>query len=306
MKLSIVTTLYCSELYVQEFYDRSTTVAKQFADDDYEIIFVDDGSPDQSLKIATNILEKDSHVKVIELSRNFGHHKAIMTGLIHAAGEFVFLIDSDLEEEPEWLIPFAEQMKNENCDVVYGVQEARKGNWLERFSGPLYYKIFNYFSDMDMSPNITTARLMKFRYVESLVQFKEQEIVIAGLWYITGFNQQFHVIKKKSLSPTTYTLSKKINMLVSAITNFSAKPLVLICFTGLIISFLALGYAGYLVLGRLFFSTTLSGWTSVMTSIWLIGGLIIFFMGILGIYISKIFIEVKQRPYTIIKKIHGE
>ncbi len=101
MKLSIVSTLYQSAPYIAEFYERCTQVAKQFANQDYEIIFVNDGSPDNSLEIAIELYKQDSHVKIIDLSRNFGHHKAMMTGLAHAKGTYVFLIDSDLEEEPE-------------------------------------------------------------------------------------------------------------------------------------------------------------------------------------------------------------
>src|SRR5512139_2401581 len=127
MKLSIVATLYQSAPYIAEFHQRSSAAAKKLAGEDYEIVLVNDGSPDNSLDLAVQLTESDSHVVVVDLSRNFGHHKAMMTGLAHARGEQVLLIDSDLEEEPEWLIAFAEQMQSEHCDVVYGAQEQRKG-----------------------------------------------------------------------------------------------------------------------------------------------------------------------------------
>ena len=130
MKFSIVSTLYQSAPYIVEFYQRATAVAQQFAGDDYEIILVNDGSPDNSCELAIKLTETDNHVVVIDLSRNFGHHKAIMTGLVQALGEYIFLIDCDLEEEPEWLSRFTMKMGREQCDVVYGVQERRKGGLL--------------------------------------------------------------------------------------------------------------------------------------------------------------------------------
>ena len=143
MKLSIVTTLYKSSEYVEEFYKRITKEAKKITDD-YEIIFVDDGSPDDSLKKCVSLHKQDQKIKVIELSRNFGHHKAIMTGLSYAKGDFVFLIDSDLEEDPEFLEIFWEELQSgEDLDVVYGLQKSRKGGWFEKFSGGLFYKVFN-------------------------------------------------------------------------------------------------------------------------------------------------------------------
>ena len=161
MKLSIVTTLCYSPDYVNEFYERVSKEAKKITDD-YEIIFVDDGSSDDSLQKAVALYEKDIKVKVIELSRNFGHHKAIMTGLSYAQGDFVFLIDSDLEEEPELLGKFwAEMQKDDTVDVVYGVQKKRKGGWFERWSGEIYYKIVNKLGNMTIPKNIITARLMK-------------------------------------------------------------------------------------------------------------------------------------------------
>lgn len=132
MKLSIVTTLYKSSEYIDDFYQRISIEAYKITND-YEIIFVDDGSPDESLQKAIGLYQNDSKVKVIELSRNFGHHKAIMTGLSHAVGDYVFLIDSDLEEEPELLGRFWKELhKAEEIDVVYGVQETRKGGRFEK------------------------------------------------------------------------------------------------------------------------------------------------------------------------------
>lgn len=306
MKLSIVATLYQSAPYIAEFHQRATAVARQFAGDDYEIVLVNDGSPDNSLELAVQLTVADRHVVVVDLSRNFGHHKAMMAGLAHAKGGRVFLIDSDLEEEPEYLTSFAEQMERDACDVVYGVQEKRKGGWFERWSGEVYYSVFNFLSDIEHPRNIVTARLMTRRYVDALLQFQEREMVISCLWVITGFKQSAHAVKKHMTSATTYSLARKIEHLTNSITSFSAVPLRLIFYTGLIIFACALLYAGYLVFHKLVLATPMDGWTSVMVSIWLLGGMIISFVGLIGIYLSKVFSESKQRPSTIVREIYGQ
>ena len=305
MKLSVVATLYQSALYVREFYERTTKVAKAFAGEDYEIILVNDGSPDNSLELSLEITKEDSHLVVIDLSRNFGHHKAMMAGLSHARGDLVFLIDSDLEEAPEWLFDFARQLYSDKSDVVYGVQENRKGSFFERWSGEVYYRMLNIFFNLNHPKNITTARLMTRRYVQALLQHSETELVISGLWVITGFKQTERIVKKLSFSPTNYSISKKISHLVNTVTSFTAKPLVWIFFCGFFISFFAVLYGLNLIIRRLFFSISVDGFTSIMVSIWFLGGLTILFIGIIGIYLSKIFAETKKRPLFIVREKHG-
>lgn len=306
MKLSIVATLYQSASYINEFHARVSAVAKLLVLDDYEIILVNDGSPDSSLDIAINLFGYDSHVVVVDLSRNFGHHKAMMTGLAHVKGELVFLIDSDLEEEPEWLVSFAQQMKKDHCDVVYGVQERRKGNWFERWSGQWFYRFFKALTGLALPENVVTARLMSRRYVDALLCHQEREVFMAGLWHITGFDQRPLVINKHSTSETTYTFRRKMSLLVNSVTSFSNAPLVSIFYIGLAISLFALAYIAYLVTHWLFLAKPVSGWTSVMASIWLLGGMVISFIGVVGIYLSKIFSETKQRPYTIVRQIYAK
>jgi putative glycosyltransferase len=305
MKLSIVATLYQSAPYIIEFYQRATAAAKTHVGEDYEIVLVNDGSPDNSLDLAIRLTEQDSHLVVVDLSRNFGHHKAMMTGLAYAKGQQVFLIDSDLEEEPEFLLSFAEQMQSEACDVVYGVQEQRKGEWFERWSGELFYSIFNRLSDIDHPKNIITARLMTRRYVDALLTHREREVIISYLWVLTGFKQNGRLVKKHSNSATTYSLRKRIVLAVNGITSFSEMPLKLMFYIGMIVFFVALTYAGYLTLGRIFFYHTVDGWTSVMVSVWVLGGMMISFLGIIGIYLAKIYSETKRRPLTIVRNIYG-
>lgn len=304
MELSIVTTMYCSSPYIQEFYDRICAVTKKITED-HEMIFVNDGSPDDSLDIAVSLYEKDPKVRVIDLSRNFGHHKAMMTGLMHAKGELVFLIDCDLEEEPELLEKFyAEHRQNDDVDVVYGVQKARKGGFFEKISGNIFYWLFNLLSSYPVPSNLVTARLMSKRYVESLVQHKDREVFIAGLWAITGFKQAPLMVAKHNKGNSSYDLRRKISILVNSITSFSNKPLLLIFYLGSIILFISSLAALHLVIRRVFFGVLLAGWPSLMVTIWLLGGLTIFCVGVIGIYLSRVFMETKERPYTIIRQIY--
>jgi putative glycosyltransferase len=304
MKLSIVATLYQSAPYVAEFYRRSTAAAVELVGDDYEIVLVNDGSPDNSLELAIQLTERDPHVVVVDLSRNFGHHKAMMTGLAQAKGEKIFLIDSDLEEEPEWLISFSTKMQVGNSDVIYGIQDRRKGNFLERISGYIFYRVFRLLTGISQPNNIVTARLMSRRYVSALLEHREQELNIGGLWIITGFRQIHKVVQKGDGSPTSYSFSHKFSHLVNAVTSFSSKPLVYIFYTGVLISISATLFILKLIYQFFFVATPPSGYTSVIASIWLFSGLIIFSLGVQGIYISKIFIEVKQRPYTIVRSVY--
>jgi putative glycosyltransferase len=305
MKLSIVTTLYQSSSYVEEFYIRITKEAKKITDD-YEIIFVDDGSPDDSLQKALALHEKDNKIIVIELSRNFGHHKAIMTGLLHTNGEYVFLIDSDLEEEPELLGKLWDELhKEKDLDVVYGVQERRKGRWFEKFTGSLFWKLFNKLAHVEIAENPLTVRLMKKKYVISLLKFKEKELFLAGVFQLVGFKQKPFSINKKIKDSTTYNFLQKMKLLNNAIVSFSSFPLYLSFYLGTTISIFSFLYGLYLIVNRLFYNTVTSGWTSLMVSIWFLSGVLLLTIGILGLYISKIFQEVKNRP-IVEKKFYGK
>lgn len=306
MKLSIVSTLYRSAKTIEEFHFRASQTAQKLVGDDYEIVLVNDGSPDDSLALAVQLCEADRHVVVVDLSRNFGHHKAMMTGLRHARGERVFLLDSDLEEDPAWLLSFNEQMERDKSDVVYGVQEQRKGKHFERWTGQLFYKVFRFLSGLDMPDSIVVARLMSRRYVDALIRHGERELFMAGLWVITGFDQRAQIIVKRSRDETTYTLGKKLAQLINSITAFSSAPLVGIFGVGCAIFLLSSVYSSFLLINWLFLANPPGGYTSIMASIWLLSGLIIAFIGVVGIYLAKIYSEVKQRPYTIVRNVYRQ
>lgn len=303
MHLSIVTTLYRSEATVREFHRRISAAARQLTDD-YEIIMVDDGSPDGSLQAAVELVAQDPRLKVIELSRNFGHHRAMMTGLAHAAGELVFLIDVDLEEDPELLARFWQIWHDEDVDVVYGLQQKRKGALFERLSGAFAYAVFRLLLPVRIPVNHITVRLMSRDYVRALVAHRERQTVIGGLWVITGFRQLGVPVAKGSRRATTYKVGRKVHALVESVTSFSEVPLIGVFYLGIFIMSMSVIGAVYLIWRRLS-GVVLGGWTSTLVSIWFLGGLTVFSIGVVGLYVSRIFLETKQRPYTIVRRVYG-
>jgi putative glycosyltransferase len=303
MKLSIVSTLYKSEGTVAEFVRRASAAALAITES-YEIVLVDDGSPDGALAIAVVLASTDPHLKVVELSRNFGHHKALMTGLRHACGDYCFLIDSDLEEPPELLTEFWAKLHDEDKDVVYGFQSRRAGHLARRLASAAAYRVFDWLLSVRIPANHLTVRLMRRSYVDSLLLHGETQLVIGGLWVITGYRQLGISVDKANKGTTTYPFMRSWQIFLDSVTNFSATPLVAIFYIGLLISFVAGLFAISLLLRWAFGGIGVAGWVSVMLSVWLLGGLAILFIGVVGLYLSKIFVETKNRPLTIVRAVH--
>lgn len=302
MKLSVVTTLYKSAPYIEEFVRRVSVEAEKITDD-YEIVMVDDGSPDKSLDVALNIQKSNPHLYIIELSRNFGHHKAMMTGIEYAKGELVFLIDVDLEEPPELLTCFYEEMQKGGWDVVYGVQKERKGGIVKRVGGKLGWWLIKAMLPIQIPLNQSTARLMTKQYVHELVRHKEHMTAIGGLWIITGFCQTGLLFEKACRGQSSYSFLKRLRVFLDSVTSFSEIPLYGVFFLGCLIFIMSSIVAIYLIAKRLF-GVVLGGWVSVMVSVWGLGGLILLCIGLVGLYISRIFIETKNRPYVIVRNIY--
>lgn len=305
MKISVVTPLYRSAPYIEELHRRSREAIRATGADEHEIIFVNDASPDDSLEIAKALALKEDGVLVIDLARNFGQHKAIMAGLEAATGDYVFVMDSDLEELPEWIAEFFEEMTKTGCDVVYGVQAHRKRGAFYRAGRALFYGTLDNVSSIRFPRNIVTARLMSRRYVDALLTFDEREIWLAGLWHMTGYSQLGVLVEKRESSPTSYSIFKLVRIFVTAVTAFSTRPLSIISVAGILLSFLAFAYTAWIVFQKFVVGIPVEGWASVMAAVMVIGGLILFFNGVMAIYIANIFLEVKQRPRTIVKDIHS-
>ena len=302
--LSIVTTLYYSENELKEFHVRATRAASEITED-FEIVYVNDGCPQQSLQIAREFLRTEPRTVVVDLSRNFGHHRAMMTGLQQSVGRHVFMIDSDLEEQPELLHDYWRALSTTpSADSVYGIQGNRKGAFFERVSGRIWYLIFALLSSVQYPANGVTARLMTRRYVDALLQFSETELELWGIFALVGFEQKELLVSKGSKGTSTYSLRKKISIAVNSITSFSSAPLTGMFLFGSLITAGSFLFVIYLIGRKLLFNSIIAGWTSTLASIWLIGGLIIFSIGLVGIYLSKIFLEIKRRPLTIIRKVY--
>jgi len=305
MELSIVATMYKSANFVEQFYHRITESATSLVES-YEIILVDDGSPDDSLAIALDLARADPHIRVIQLSRNFGHHTAILAGLRHTRGNLVFLIDIDLEEQPEWLIDFWRDLHAEPADMVYGVQTVRAGSLLKRYSGSLFYKFFNLAAETTIPTNGCTIRLMKRCYVDAVRQFTESHVFMMGLFSWAGFVQRArYVTKIPRPSKSTYTPLRLLRLSINAVTSFSSYPLTVVFVVGLVITFFALTYALIIFVVKIMHpDLILSGFTSVMVSLWFIGGSVISVLGLLGMYVGKIFTESKTRPQYFVRDIY--
>jgi len=304
LKLSIVSTLYYSQNYLDEFCGRCIQTAQKITDD-IEFILVNDGSPDQSLQKALAIQQKHSFVTIVDLSRNFGHHRAIMTGLQQATGDYVFLIDCDLEESPELLEAFYQKMQSDNSlDVVYGLQTKRKGNWFERFSGRMFYKLLSVLTSVEYPSDTFTARLMTRRYVQSVLRYPEKELDIWGVFVLTGYNQAGVPATKGFKGKSTYSFYKKLRMAVEIITSLSHRPLYLTFLLGIFITFISLGIIASLIYRKWINNIDVEGWASILASVWFLGGLVLMVLGVIAIYLSKIFLEIKNRPLTIVKEVY--
>lgn len=303
MKLSIVTTLYRSAATIDEFYRRAMAAAEPLGCD-IELIMVNDGSPDASLDLAVALQEADPRVVVIDLSRNFGHHKAVMTGLSYATGDLVFLIDSDLEEQPEELQRFHARLMQDDCDVVIGVQETRRGNWFARWSGNLFFSLADLMSDQHVLRNSTMIMLMSRKFVRALVRHRDREFIFGQLMELTGFRQVALPIRKLSRSPTTYSLRKRVEIAIKFLTTTSTRLLYLVLYAGLAIFGLSTAVIVYFVGRYLTVGIGVDGFTSLIVSIWFFGGLTTLILGIQGIYVANILSESKQRPYTIVRKVY--
>lgn len=303
MKLSIVTTLYRSAATIDEFYRRALAAAEHVTDN-IELIMVNDGSPDDSLERALALHAADARVVVVDLARNFGHHKALMTGLTHARGDLVFMIDSDLEEEPELIEPFYRRLAQGDCNVVYGVQEARRGGPIERATGALFFTLANALSDQSIPRNNVMARLMTRDYVRTLIRHRDREFVLIHLFQLTGYRQVALPVRKFPRSASTYSLRMQVEMAVKFLTTTSTRLLYLILYVGICIFSLSAIVIVYF-LGRYITSGIgVDGFTSQIVSIWFLGGLIILILGILSIYIANILAETKRRPYTVVRQVH--
>ena len=302
-KISIVTSLYKSSAYVNDFYERHLACIKQL-NVAYEFVFVNDGSPDDSAEKVRALVERDKNVKLILFSRNFGQYQAMFAGMANATGNLIFTSDSDLEEPPENLIDFYNKLKQEpDIDFLYAVVRKRDGGFIRRVFGRMFYKFMRWGADIQIPENMSWQIIMTRNYVDSLMQFNEAETLPAGLMMLTGFRQEFITIDKTYKGSSSYTFRKRLKLAFNSITAFSSKPLVFIGLLGISITLISVLSMVVAILLKIFYLDYQPGWISIILSIWFMGGLILSSVGVIGIYLAKIFNQVKGRPLYIIKAI---
>lgn len=301
-KISIVTTVYKSEKFLEEFHRRSLGSLKAIGCSDYEFVFVIDGITDNSIPLLETLKTSDPHIRILQLSRNFGHHKAMMTGIHAATGDLVFAIDCDLEEKPELLELFHTELYKTEGDVVFGVQDTRKGKFFEKLSGAAFYWLYNRLADVPIEKNILMARLMTRAYVDQLKKYSERSLFLGGVFALVGFKQVSVKVVKGSRGSSNYSIKKRAMLMVDAITSSTHRLLVYVFYLGIFISSLSFLLSIVYLISALFITDYLGGWPSLILSVWLLSGIIVLCLGVVGMYISKMFEEIKQRPLTVIEK----
>lgn len=266
---------------------------------------MNDGSPDDSLDVALALRAQDPRIVIMDLARNFGHHRAMMTGVAHATGDLVFLIDSDMEEAPELLAAFHAKLTTEGWGVVYGVRREHRGGLFERIPGAVFFRLTQALSDHPLPRNLVTARLMRRDDVRALIAHEGRSFVISHLWSITGFRHASMEIEKLALSPSTYSPRRRLEMAVQHVTTTSSKLLYGIFHMGLMTSAFAVVMFGFFITRYLSHGIGVDGWTSLVLSVWFVGGLIIQALGIMAPYIADICQQVKRRPDTHLRGLYG-
>ncbi|MEM6261393.1 MAG: glycosyltransferase family 2 protein [Bacteroidota bacterium] len=303
--LSIVTTLYKSAPYLEAFLRTCREVVTQLEISDFELICVDDGSPDDSVAWLKFQQENYPELVIVELSRNFGHHRAVMAGLAHAKGERIFLIDCDMEVAPDVLTDFWTRMNSSGADVVYGFVEERTGSVWKRWTGSLFWRIFNRLSETQVPPNIVTERLMSRRYVKALLTLGDQSPFMAGMFHWVGFSQEgMPVQRTPKAEASTYTFTRQLTLITNAITGFSARPLRILFTLGIFISLLSFGYGSFVVLRKLIFPESVaSGFSAIASLIVFFCGITVSSIGLVGLYLSRMFSQVMNRPLYVVKDV---
>jgi putative glycosyltransferase len=304
--LSVVTCVYNSYLYLKRFVELLLQGLHEIGCTSFELVFVIDGSPDSSLELLMEEKRRVPQIVVIEFSRNFGHHYAAHAGLQYARGEWVFLIDCDLEVSPLIIVDFYRRAREESCDVVYAYQATRKGGRIERWTGGVFWRLFNALSETRVPVNVLTERLLSRRYVDALLTLGDRNLFLAGMMYWVGFKQIGQPVEKiQRAGRGTYTLRRRVALLIEAVTSFSAVPLRLLFSTGLVITFASLLLNLYLIFNKLLHpEMVLIGFTSLSVLILLSLGIVMASIGVVGIYLSKIYRQIQNRPLFIVKNVY--
>ena len=303
--LSIVTSLYKSGETVGPFIERAAAAAAKVTPD-YEIILVNDGSPDATRATAIEAIKNYPRVTLIDLSRNFGQLAAIHAGLTFARGKYIFMLDSDLEEPPELIESFyARLAANPDIDVVYGIQNERKDPFLRAMTSRLFYWCFERMTGIANLKNMLVLRIVTRRFLDAYLSIGDYHLFVAGLTHQAGFDKETITVEKEYKGYSSYSFKKRLTMAGNAILSFSTQPLYGIFVGSLVAALLLVLMAVGLVLTRVMHPEYQAGWSSLVISIWLVGAIITNCMAVIGLYIAKIFEQVKERPRFVVRQVYS-
>jgi polyisoprenyl-phosphate glycosyltransferase len=301
--ISVVVPVYNEEAVIHESYSRLKVVLEGL-NEPYELIFVNDGSRDATTAMIRRICNDDSTVRLIDFARNFGHQTAITAGMDYSTGDAIIVIDADLQDPPE-VIPEMIAKWREGFDVVYGQRVQRKGETLfKRFTSAAFYRVLNKLTDVDIPVDTGDFRLIDRKVCDALKQVKERNRYIRGIISWLGFRQtgvEF-IREKRFAGETKYPLKKMLRFAFDAITSFSYKPLKLATYAGVTVSLAGFAYLMVVLYQKLFTTSTVTGWASMMAVNLFFNGVVLLMLGIIGEYIGRIYDEAKGRPLYVIRE----
>ena len=306
-KISVVVPMYLEEAVAKICYNRLVQVLNELKKYEYEIIFVNDGSTDNTLNILEEIAKVDKNIKVISFSRNFGHQNAVTAGLKYVSGDLAIIIDADLQDPPE-IIPKMVELWEQGNEVVYGKRKRREGESVFKLvTAKMFYKTLNKLSDVEIPKDTGDFRLIDKKVVDVINSMPEHNKFLRGLFSWVGFKQIPYEYERVA-GRTKYPLKKMMKLALDGIISFSSKPLKIVGGLGIasiVLSFIILIYS---ILSFIFKWNNLTpGWTSIMVTITLFSGVQLLSLWVISEYISRIYDEEKNRPsYIINKKINIE
>jgi glycosyltransferase involved in cell wall biosynthesis len=298
--LSVVAPVYNEEELVELFVERAGAAV---ADYHYELVIVNDGSSDRTAELLDQIAAQDPRVRVVHLSRNFGHQAALTAGLEHAVGDVVAMIDADLQDPPE-LIPTMLAEWERGNDVVYAVRKQREGETAFKLAtASWFYKLFNKLAQVDLEPNSGDFRLLDRRALDALLTMNERSRFLRGMTVWVGFQQTAVEYERdaRHAGETKYTLRKMLRFSLDAIASFSHLPLQLATYVGLLSAGVAFIAIPVVIVLRIF-DSYLPGFGSITIAILLLGGIQLIALGVIGEYVGRIYDEVKHRPLYIVRE----
>ena len=300
IQISVVSPIYGCKACLPELYERLVASLSQISPS-FEIILVNDACPENSWECIELLCERDSRVKGINLSRNFGQHYAISAGLDHARGEWVVVMDCDLQDQPEEILKFYAKAQ-EGYDIVFGQRVNRKDSFFKKFGSAAFNRVLEYFTGSRHDNTIANFGIYAKKVIATINRYREQSRDFLLFARLVGFKKAVIEIEHapRAHGESSYTLSKLIRLAIDSIVSHSNKPLRLCIKLGFFIAMASMGFAFWLILRYFFYHTPTEGWTSLMVSMFFMFGLLFAVIGIVGLYIGKIFDEVKQRPLYII------